>query len=130
MKEKNLDTLLNLIVESEEYAGRNEFHQILLESELFSPKIEDKEGQSGLAIAEIDGKKLLAFYTTTKNKKLKKPYMGIEGEYALQTILDSKDLDGMYLHSESDSILILLKAEISRLLKYTKNYPSATEIDR
>lgn len=129
-QEKNLDILLNLIVKSQDYSDRNEFHQVLLKSELFSPKINNQKGQSGLAIIEIDKKKFLVFYTTTKNKELKKPYMGIEGEYALQTILDSNDLDGMYLRSESGSILIMSKAEISRILRYTKNHPSATEIDR
>ncbi len=124
----NLDIFLDLVVRSQESADRNKFHQALLESEIFSPKIKSKEGKSGLAISEVDGKKLLLFYTTNNNKKLKNPYMGVEGEYALQMILDSHDLDGIYLCSESDSILIILKAEISRILRYP--VLSTTEIDR
>ncbi len=129
-KEQRLDSLLDLIVNSQDYSDRNEFHQVLLESELFSPKIINKQGKSGLAVYEIDGKKLLVFYTTKRNNNVKKPFVGIEGEYALQMILDNHDFDGIYLGSESGSILVMLKAEISRILTYTKTHSDAMEIDR
>jgi len=120
-----IDKLVNKAAQSKSDDDYNTFFQAASGVEFF---LNMKDENTIPLMLVDDGIYAISIYVSSKDKRLERPYFGIEWERVLEIVLSMQGADALVVHGSSDSRIAIKRNTIEELLKFYKNNININEL--